>query len=73
MTTKKVGDNANIDQGWAAFAIAQQLKIGQFLTFKKESVGEFSVVILDHTRIAVMTRCPDHGDTTRCIVVEEEV
>jgi hypothetical protein len=30
MTTKKVGADAFIDQGWAAFAITHQLKIGQF-------------------------------------------
>jgi hypothetical protein len=35
MTTRKEGDATFIDQGWVAFAIAHQLKIGQFLTFKK--------------------------------------
>jgi hypothetical protein len=56
-----------------AFAIAHQLKIGQFLTFKKVSSFEFSVIIFDHTCTEVMTRFPDHGDATRCIVFEEEV
>jgi hypothetical protein len=34
MTTRKDDDKAFIDQGWEAFAIAHQLKIGQFHTFK---------------------------------------
>jgi hypothetical protein len=73
MTTKKVDAEAFIDHGWAAFAIAHQLKICQFLTFKKVSASEFSVVIFNHTCIKVMTRCPDHGDATRCVIIEEEV
>jgi hypothetical protein len=32
-----------------AFAIAHQHKIEQFLTFKKVSTFEYSVVIFDHT------------------------
>ena len=70
MTTSFDGEKAFIDQGWAAFAIAHQLKIGQFLTFKKESAGVYRVVIFDHTCTEVMTRCPDHGDATRCVVEE---
>jgi hypothetical protein len=67
------GDDAFIDEGWAGFAIAHQLKVGQFLTFKKVSSFEYSVVIFNHTCTEVMSRCPDHGDTTRCVVFEEHV
>jgi hypothetical protein len=73
MTTKKDGAEAFIDQGWEAFTIAHQLKIGQFRTFRMVSTGEYSVVIVDHTCTEVMTRCPNHGDATRCVIVEEEV
>jgi hypothetical protein len=73
MTTRKEGNDTFIDRGWAAFAITHQLKIGQFLTFKKASSFAYNVVIFDHTCTEVMTRCPDHGDATRCIMVEEAV
>jgi hypothetical protein len=73
MTTGKEGDDAFIDQGWASFAIAHHLKIGQFFTFKKVSTFEYSVVIFDLTFTEVMSKCPDHGDATRCVVFEEEV
>ncbi|KAK1642362.1 hypothetical protein QYE76_060167 [Lolium multiflorum] len=33
MTTAREGDDVYIDQGWAAFAIAHQLQVGQFLIF----------------------------------------
>ncbi|XP_071683530.1 B3 domain-containing protein At1g49475-like [Lolium perenne] len=47
MTTRREGNDAFIDHGWAAFAIAHQLKVGQFLTFKKVSSFEYNVVIFD--------------------------
>ncbi|KAK1679474.1 hypothetical protein QYE76_040322 [Lolium multiflorum] len=49
MTTRREGNDAFIDQGWTAFAVAHQLKVGQFLTFRKVSSFEYSVVIFDHT------------------------
>ncbi|KAK1609930.1 hypothetical protein QYE76_033603 [Lolium multiflorum] len=73
MTTRRERNDAFINQGWAAFAIAHQLKIGQFLTFKKVSTLEYSVVIFDHTWTKVMSTCPDHGSATRCVVFEEDV
>jgi hypothetical protein len=73
MTTRRECNDAFIDQGWAAFAVAHQLKIGQFLTFKKVSILEYSVVIFDHTCTEVMSRCPEHGDATRCVVFKEDV
>ncbi|KAK1678710.1 hypothetical protein QYE76_039558 [Lolium multiflorum] len=73
MTTMREGDDAYIDQRWAGFAIAHQLKVGQFLTFKKVSSFEYSVVILDHTYTEVMSRCPYHGNATRCVVFENHV
>ncbi|KAK1682965.1 hypothetical protein QYE76_043813 [Lolium multiflorum] len=49
MTTRREGNDAFIDQGWTAFGVAHQLKVGQFLTFRKVSSFECSVVIFDHT------------------------
>ncbi|KAK1631073.1 hypothetical protein QYE76_005388 [Lolium multiflorum] len=72
MTTRKEGNDAFIDQGWAAFAIAHHLKIGQSVTFNKVSSFKYSVVIFDHTCTEVMTRCADHGDATMCVVFEEQ-
>ncbi|KAK1633028.1 hypothetical protein QYE76_007343 [Lolium multiflorum] len=66
MTTRREGNDAFIDQGWTAFAVAHQLKVGQFLTFRKVSSFEYSVVIFDHTCTEVVSRCPYHGDDTRC-------
>ncbi|XP_071676699.1 B3 domain-containing protein At1g49475-like [Lolium perenne] len=56
MTTRREGNDPFIDQGWVAFAIAHQLKVGQFLTFKKVSSFEYSVVIFDHTCTEVVSR-----------------
>ncbi|KAK1643801.1 hypothetical protein QYE76_061606 [Lolium multiflorum] len=73
MTTRREGKDTFIDQGCTTFAIAHHLKICQFLTFKKVSTLEYSLVIFDHTCTDVMSRCPDHGDATGCVIFEEEV
>ncbi|KAK1668121.1 hypothetical protein QYE76_056280 [Lolium multiflorum] len=36
------------------FAVAHQLKVGQFVTFRKVSSLEYSVVIFDHTCTEVL-------------------
>ncbi|KAK1692643.1 hypothetical protein QYE76_009340 [Lolium multiflorum] len=43
MAMVREGDDAYIDQGWAAFAVAHQLQIGQFLVFKKVSTFQYNV------------------------------
>jgi hypothetical protein len=68
MTTKYDDRKAIIDQGWAAFAIAHDPRVGYFLTFCKEAPGVYQVVIFNSTCTEVMTRCPDHRDSTRLIV-----
>ncbi|KAK1611940.1 hypothetical protein QYE76_035613 [Lolium multiflorum] len=73
MTMAREGDDVYIDQGWAAFAVAYQLQVGQFLIFKRVSSFEYSVVIFDYTCTEVMTRCGYHGDATRCVVFESHV
>jgi hypothetical protein len=73
MTTAREGDDAYIDQGWAGFAVAHQLQVGQFLIFKKVSSFEYSVVIFDYTCTKVVTKCHCHGDATRCVVFESHV
>ncbi|KAK1626872.1 hypothetical protein QYE76_001187 [Lolium multiflorum] len=59
--------------GWAAFAVAHQLQIGQFLVFKKVSTFQFNVVIFDYTCTEVMTMCGYHGEATRCVVFQSHV
>ncbi|KAK1627050.1 hypothetical protein QYE76_001365 [Lolium multiflorum] len=73
MTTRREDNDTFIYQGWAGFAITHQLRVGQFLTFKKVPSFEYSVVIFDHTCVEVITRCSYHGDTTKCVVFEDRV
>nr|XP_051205067.1 putative B3 domain-containing protein Os03g0621600 [Lolium perenne] len=73
MTTVMEGDDAYIDQGWAAFAVAHQLQIGQFLVFQKVSTFQYNVVIFDYTCTEVMTMCRYHGDATRCVIFQNHV
>ncbi|XP_071683780.1 B3 domain-containing protein At1g49475-like [Lolium perenne] len=73
MTTRREGNDTFIDQGRTAFAVAHQLKVGQFLTFRKVSSLEYSVVIFDHTCTEVVSSCPYHGDDTWCVVSEHHV
>ncbi|KAK1606247.1 hypothetical protein QYE76_029920 [Lolium multiflorum] len=73
MTTRREGNEAFIDQGWTAFAVAHQLKVGQFLTFRQVSSFEYSVVIFDHTCTEVVSRCPYHGDDTMRVVSKHYV
>jgi hypothetical protein len=49
MTTKYHDGKTIIDQGWASFAIAHDLRVGSFLTFHKEALGFYRVVIFDYT------------------------
>lgn len=67
---KEVDGKAVLDQGWPAFAIAHNLQVGYFLTFKKLNDDEYRVVIFDYSCCEVVTKCPDHGDATRRIVEE---
>ncbi|XP_051229928.1 B3 domain-containing protein At1g49475-like [Lolium perenne] len=73
MTTRREGDDAFIDQGWSAFAVAHQLKVDQFVTFRRVSSLEYRVVIFDHTCTEVVRRCPYHGGPTRCVVSAHHV
>jgi hypothetical protein len=56
-----------------SFAVAHKLHVGQVLTFHKEAPRIYIVIIFDFTSTKVMTKCTDHGDTTRLVVMEEEV
>jgi hypothetical protein len=73
MTTMREDDDAYIDQGWAGFFVAHQLKVCQFLIFKKVSSFKYSVVIFDHTYTEMMSRCLYHGDANKCVVFENHV
>ncbi|KAK1628549.1 hypothetical protein QYE76_002864 [Lolium multiflorum] len=68
MTTRREDNDVFTDQGWTTFAIAHQLKVGKFPTFKKVSSFKYSVVIFDHTCTKVVSRCPYHDADTRCVV-----
>jgi hypothetical protein len=48
------------DQGWHGFAIAHQIKMGYFLTFKVMRGDIFNVTIFDDTMTEVVQRCPHH-------------
>nr|XP_051229182.1 B3 domain-containing protein At4g01580-like [Lolium perenne] len=65
MTTRREGNDAFIDQGWTAFAVAHQLKVGQFLTFRKVSSLEYSVVIFDHTCTEVVSSVLNYDPVCR--------
>ncbi|KAK1666585.1 hypothetical protein QYE76_054744 [Lolium multiflorum] len=56
--------------GRAAFAVAHQLQIGQFLVFNKVSTFQYNVASFDYTCTEVMTMCRYHGDATRCVVFQ---
>ncbi|XP_071674393.1 B3 domain-containing protein At4g01580-like [Lolium perenne] len=73
MTLVREGDDAYINQGRAGFTMAHQLQTCQFHIFKKVSIFEYNVVIFDHTRTEVMTRCRYHDDATRCVVFQIHV
>nr|XP_051201998.1 B3 domain-containing protein At1g49475-like [Lolium perenne] len=64
MTMRREGNDAFIDQGWTAFTIAHQLKVGQFVTFRKVPSLEYSVVIFDHTCTEVV-RIEDFGESSK--------
>ena len=49
-----------LDQGWSGFAIAHQVKIGYFLTYKMLKGDMFKVTIFDYTMTEVMKKCLQH-------------
>ena len=57
---KDVPGRVSLDQGWPGFAIAHQIKIGYFLTFKVLRGDIYKVTIFDYYMTEVVTRCPEH-------------
>jgi hypothetical protein len=55
------------DQGWPGFAIAHQVKIGYFMTFKVPRGDVFKVTIFKYTMTEVIQRCPQHHPTLAMI------
>ena len=54
INVRDINGRACLDQGWPAFAIAHNLKIGYFLTFKKLTAKVYKVVIFDYYCSGVM-------------------
>jgi hypothetical protein len=59
-----------MDQGWPTFAIAHNIHIGFFLTFKKISPNEFRLVIFDYSCSKVVKKCHGHEEPMRRIIEE---
>jgi hypothetical protein len=57
-----------LDQGWLGFAIAHQIKIGYFMTFKVIRGDVFKVTVFDYTMTEVVQRCPQHHLSLAMIV-----
>jgi hypothetical protein len=53
--------------------IAHDLRVGYFLTFRKEAPRVYRVMLFNYTCSEVMTLCPDDGNATRLVVEEEDV
>jgi hypothetical protein len=57
---KYVDGKAILDQGWPAFSISHDIKIGYMLTFEKNVDNVYYVAIFDYTCCEVVTKCPAH-------------
>ena len=57
---KDVQGRVTLDQGWHDFAIAHQIKIGYFLTFKVPRGDIYKVNVFDYSMTEVVTKCPEH-------------
>lgn len=57
---KDVKGTVAMDQGWPGFAIAHDIKIGYFITFKVLKGDVFKVTIFDYNMTEVVKRCPQH-------------
>ena len=52
--------SAAIDNGWPAFAMCHNLKIGNLLTFKVLGDDEFRITVFDLDGVEVIRRCEEH-------------
>ena len=59
ITIRDINGRACLDQGWPAFAIAHNLKIGYFLTL---TAKVYKVVIFNYSCAEVVERCPDQPE-----------
>jgi hypothetical protein len=57
---KDVNGRVAMDQGWPGFAIAHEIKIGYFLTFKVLRGNIYKVTIFDYSMTEVVKKCPQH-------------
>ena len=57
---REVSDRVCLDQGWPSFAIAHQIKIGYFMTFKVMKGDIFKVTIFDYNMTELVKKCPEH-------------
>ena len=64
---KDVKGTVCLGQGWTGFAIANEVKIRYFMTFKMLRPDVFKVTIFDYTMMEVVQRCPRHDPTLAMI------
>jgi hypothetical protein len=72
MSVKEVSGKAVLEAGWPEFVVAQNLKIGYLLFFKKLTAREYRVVVFDYSCCEVVDRCPEHPRSMRRLQATEE-
>jgi hypothetical protein len=72
ITTNIVDDKAILDQGWLAFSVSHDLKVGYMLTFDKINTNEYYIAIFNYTCCKVVTKCPAHAKKFSRVIDEME-
>ncbi|KAE8804392.1 Speckle-type POZ protein [Hordeum vulgare] len=62
VTVKVVDGRVTLDQGWATFATAHQVRIGYMLTFKLLTPNTMKVIIFNDDGVEVVTKCKKHDE-----------
>jgi hypothetical protein len=57
---REVDEKISMDQGSAGFAIAHEIMIGYFMTFKALKDDAYKVTIFDYSMIEIVKKCPQH-------------
>jgi hypothetical protein len=72
MSVKEVSGKAILEAGWPEITVAQNLKIGYLLFFKKLTAREYRVVVFDYSCCEVVGGCPEHPRIMRRLQAAEE-
>ncbi|KAE8811008.1 Speckle-type POZ protein [Hordeum vulgare] len=62
VTIRLMNDRVTLDQGWATFVVAHQIKIGFMVTFKLLITDMVKVIVFNDDDIEVVTRCGKHDE-----------